>query len=421
MKIQIKYNTIYFFLLLLGVSNSYAQKIDTDSLLIALIADTKAQKNPQEIITKAHQAIKIAPDYLDYYVLMGRNFERIPIVDSAQFYYKTVITKSSQYPEVYTYLLNSEIENKQYDAALKTIEEAKKADSEKKDFYDLKTLTIYELQGNQQAQLTLLEQLIDSDSKNIFLKNRYILLSNKLKNDRIGIQYTNTSFNRTGYGPWNQWMLQYIHTREWGSLIGNVNSMNRKSDFTSDVNGLQYEVSSYIFTTERNYLYLNAAYSPDLVFPKYRLGASYFMSFVEKWETNFGLRYTQTQEDSFTSLALGIALYYQSFWFNFNSYIQSDKEKINPAFTLTTRYYFGNRFDYLFGILGYGTSPDDNATAGLYNDRVSLSSYRMGAGISKNIFTHYIFGLQFLYNNQEYFKDKRQNEYEVAVSFQYKF
>ncbi|MEP7093071.1 MAG: YaiO family outer membrane beta-barrel protein, partial [Flavobacterium sp.] len=269
--------------------------------------------------------------------------------------------------------------------------------------------------------LELMTQLIKENPKNISFKDRYILLSGKIKEDRIGVQYTHTSFNRDGYGPWNQYMVQYIRTRNWGSLIANMNAMNRKSDSAEDVNGIQYELSSYIFTTKRDYLFLNAAFSNDRVYPKYRLGATYFMSFFKKWEANLGFRYTKTNTEDFPALVLGFGTYYKSFWFNLSSFIQKSDDKTNPAFTFTSRYYLDTRYDYLFAILGYGTSPDDNNTAGLYSERINLSSYRMGAGISKTVFSNYIAGFQFMYNNQEYSPDKKQNEYEIALSLQYKF
>jgi YaiO family outer membrane protein len=407
--------------MLLSSNTAIAQKIDVDSLLVQLVSDYKLDKNPQEIIQKAKIGLKIAPDYLDYHLLIGQTFERIQKVDSAMFHYEKVISKSDKYPDAYNRLINLEISNQQYTEALNHIEKAKLLYPENQFYYDTKKVNIYELQGNKDAELELMTELIKQNPKNIPFKDRYILLSRKIEEDRIGVQYANTTFNRDGYGPWNQFMAQYVRTRNWGTLIGNINAMNRKSDSTDDVNGAQFELSSYIFTTKKDYLFLNAAFSNDEVFPKYRLGASYYISFLKKWEANLGMRYTKTATDDIPALVLGFGTYYNSFWFNLSSFIQSQDDKINPAFTFTSRYYFDTRYDYLFGILGYGTSPDDDNTSGLYSERIDLSSYRIGAGISKTVFNNYIAGLQFLYNNQEYAPDKRQNEYEITLSLQYKF
>lgn len=407
--------------MLLSSNTAIAQKIDVDSLLVQLVSDYKLDKNPQEIIQKAKIGLKIAPDYLDYHLLIGQTFERIQKVDSAMFHYEKVISKSDKYPDAYNRLINLEISNQQYTEALNHIEKAKLLYPENQFYYDTKKVNIYELQGNKDAELELMTELIKQNPKNIPFKDRYILLSRKIEEDRIGVQYANTTFNRDGYGPWNQFMAQYVRTRNWGTLIGNINAMNRKSDSTDDVNGAQFELSSYIFTTKKDYLFLNAAFSNDEVFPKYRLGASYYISFLKKWEANLGMRYTKTATDDIPALVLGFGTYYNSFWFNLSSFIQSQDDKINPAFTFTSRYYFDTRYDYLFGILGYGTSPDDDNTSGLYIERIDLSSYRIGAGISKTVFNNYIAGLQFLYNNQEYAPDKRQNEYEITLSLQYKF
>jgi YaiO family outer membrane protein len=407
--------------MLLSSNTAIAQNIDVDSLLVQLVSDYKLDKNPQEIIQKAKIGLKTAPDYLDYHLLIGQTFERIQKVDSAMFHYEKVISKSDKYPDAYNRLINLEISNQQYTEALNHIEKAKLLYPENQFYYDTKKVNIYELQGNKDAELELMTELLKQNPKNIPFKDRYILLSRKIEEDRIGVQYANTTFNRDGYGPWNQFMAQYVRTRNWGTLIGNINAMNRKSDSTDDVNGAQFELSSYIFTSKKDYLFLNAAFSNDEVFPKYRLGASYYISFLKKWEANLGMRYTKTATDDIPALVLGFGTYYNSFWFNLSSFIQSQDDKINPAFTFTSRYYFDTRYDYLFGILGYGTSPDDDNTSGLYSERIDLSSYRIGAGISKTVFNNYIAGLQFLYNNQEYAPDKRQNEYEITLSLQYKF
>jgi hypothetical protein len=47
---------------------------------------------------------------------------------------------------------------------------------------------------------------------------------------------------------------------------------------------------------------------------------------------------------------------------------------MNMTFTLTTRYYFDTKYDYLSMIAGYGTSPDDRVTIGQLEQRVSLTS-----------------------------------------------
>jgi YaiO family outer membrane protein len=414
---------ILFFTLIFLVNTNVVsgQKVDVDSLLTQLISDFKQHKNPEEIIQKAQTALKTAPDYVDYDLLIGQNFERIQKTDSAQFYYNKVISKSDQYPDAYHYLISIKIKDKDYDGALKYVEKARILYPENRLYYDTKKVNIYELQGNEEAELELISDIIRQNPKNIQFKDRYLLLSRKTEHDRIGVQYAYTSFSRDGYGPWNQFMAQYIRTRNWGSLVANINTMNRKSDFSNDINGTQYELSSYIFTTKNNYLFLNAAVSNDVVYPKYRLGASYYISFLEKWEANFGMRFTKTAADDIPALVLGLGTYYKSFWFNFNSFLQSNDDKINPAFTFTSRYYLESRYDYLYGILGYGTSPDDNNTSGLYGERLNLSSYRIGGGVSKTFFSNYIAALQVLYNNQEYYPNKRQDEYEIMVSFQYKF
>src|SRR5690242_15546996 len=123
MKTSFILSVVLFFLV--NNNTAIAQKIDVDSLLVQLISDFKLEKNPQEIIQKAKTGLKIAPDYLDYYVLLGRSFERIQMTDSSKFYYRKVISKSDKYPDAYNYLINLEISNHEYNSAIEDIEKAK--------------------------------------------------------------------------------------------------------------------------------------------------------------------------------------------------------------------------------------------------------------------------------------------------------
>jgi hypothetical protein len=56
-------------------------------------------------------------------------------------------------------------------------------------------------------------------------------------------------------------------------------------------------------------------------------------------------------------------------------------------------------------IAGYGTSPDDRVNWSI-RAKVSLTSYRIGAGYFKSFNNHYLTGIQTTFNNQEYVPNK---------------
>ncbi|MBG6061228.1 YaiO family outer membrane protein [Flavobacterium sp. CG_9.1] len=152
-----------------------------------------------------------------------------------------------------------------------------------------------------------------------------------------------------------------------------------------------------------------------------RLGYSFYQNFKKGWEGDLGIRYLKTQDNDFTTVVLGAGKYIGSYWINLRTFIQSDNNNWYPAVSLNIRYYFETRFDYVTLTSGYGSSPEERTTLGQFNERISLDSYRMGAGYYKMFRKHYIAGLQVTYNKQEYVRTLTQNELELSLMLQYKF
>jgi hypothetical protein len=65
----------------------------------------------------------------------------------------------------------------------------------------------------------------------------------------VGVNYSYTSFDRSGYGPWHLGSIQY-RERSWGSLIGRINYVNRLSSGISVSDGM-LEAESYFSQEKR--------------------------------------------------------------------------------------------------------------------------------------------------------------------------
>ncbi|WP_264564989.1 YaiO family outer membrane beta-barrel protein [Flavobacterium sp. N3904] len=414
--------TLFILFLILGMSINntvWAQKIDVDSLLNVAIREVNKDKNYESALKKTELGIKLAPDYLDFYLLKGRIYQLTKVTDSARYYYNYVIDKNPVYEDAFNYLINMDIDEKNYTDAEIVVNKAIKAHPEKREFR-YKKLIIYELQGDTNKKDEYLKEMQAMYPKDSDFKLHYFIVDTRLKSDRIGVNYNYTTFDRSGYGPWNYGSLQYIRERKWGSVIGRINFANRLAADVSSTNGIQYEVESYIFNGKKSYSYIGAGYSPEPVFPEWRLGYSFFHNFEKGWEIDLGARYLQTENTDFATAVVGVGKYLGNYWINLRSYFQFDNSTVYPAFTLTSRYYFNTRFDYLTLIAGYGTSPDERTTIGQIQQRLALDSYRIGGGYYKLFGDHYITGAQISYNNQEYTLGLKQNEIEFALMFQYK-
>lgn len=409
---------IAFCLFLFSNQTLKAQKTDTDSLLTVITKDMKSiRPNYKLNIQRALLGKKLAPDYLDFHLVLGRNYDLTKEKDSARYYYNYVIDKNPKYEDAFLYLINLDLEDKKYDEALDVSNKAIELYPDSKAFR-LKRIAIYSLQNDTQNETKYLRSIREKYPHDADIEQLLVALYSQTNVDRVGVYYNITTIDREGVGPWHLASADYMHQRTWGSLIGRVSYAKRLSSDLVQASGLQFEVESYLFAKKNNYSYLDVAYSKDSAFPEWRLGYSYFHNFSKGWEADLGVRYIAMQDKShLKTLNVGLGKYFGSYWVNLRSYIQKD----SPSFTLTSRYYYKTKYDYITLIAGYGTSPDDRTRAAEYDTRISLNSYRLSAGFYKLINNHYIVGFLITDNEQEYTKNKFQTELDFAFLLQYKF
>ncbi len=410
--------TILVCSLVFTFQTTVAQNINVDSLLVEAYRSLKEQ-NYKQALNQAHLGYKVSPEYLDFQVVIGRVHQLTNQQDSTRIYLNRVLQQNSAYEEAFGYLINLEMEAQHWEQAEAIINKAILAHPDTKSFR-LKKLEVYQMQGDVDSERLYLNEILSLYSDDSELKQRIYLLDSRFNSDRIGLQYSITSFDRDGVGPWHLGTVQYIGERQWGSIIGRVNYANRRSNGALLLEGIQYEGESYFFTGKKSYANVSVGYSDDLVFPKWRLGASYFQTLSKGWEVDLGIRYTYVAEQDIPTVAIGVGTYFGSYWMHFRSFLQMQNDNVYPAFTLTSRYYYNTRFDYVNFILGYGTSPDERVLQADLNQRLELNSFRAGLGYFRQIGTHFITGIQTVYNHQEYIESKWQNEFEAFIMLHYR-
>jgi YaiO family outer membrane protein len=401
-------------------TNLFAQNIDTDSLLVKTLYELNPSKNYPKAIRMAKLGIKEAPDYLDFHMVLGRCYLLTKKTDSARIYFTHVIEKNPQYKEAFTYLSKLEIEEKNLQNAISTIDKALIYYPEEKNFYLIKLQAI-NLANDDENSIAFLKYLNQKYPKDTDLEHQLIELKIKSVSDRIGINYNYTAISRDDIGPWHLLGLQYIRERKKLTMIGRINYADRRGFGSSIRSGIQYEFETYFQNNKKSYSFTNIGYSDDIVFPEIRLAYSYFQNLGKGWEGDIGIRYTKTIDTDLYSGVLGVGKYIGSYWINLRSFIQKDLNKIHPSFTATTRYYFDTKYDYATVIAGYGSSPDERVALGQFQQRLSLNSYRIGAGYYKLFYQHYCIGIQAILNHQEYVSNRFQNEFDTFFSIQYKF
>lgn len=408
-------------ILLVALTKVTAQKIDTDSLLVEAIKEFEVKKNYKKAKKLSQQGYKLAPDYLDFQIELGKNYLQTKQADSARFYFSNVIQKNNKYKEAFSYLAQVELNDSKPDAALYVCEKALLLFPDDRKFYLLKLEILESIPKNDIATFSYLKELLKKYPSDVALKLKLFTIKTKIKSDRIGAFYNLTTISREAIGPIHLLGLQYIRERKDITIIGRVNYMDRYAFGKSTNKGLQYELESYFTNSEKSYSFASISVSNDnYVFAPLRAGYSYFYNFKKGWEGDLGLRYTRAGEKDFYAGVLGLGRYIDSYWLNLRTYIQKDNNNYYPSFALNTRYYYNTKYDYLSLLAGYGTSPDERYSTGLVQQRTSLNSYRIGAGYYKLFWENYFTGIQASFNKQEYAASNFQNEIDFFISVQYK-
>jgi YaiO family outer membrane protein len=412
--------TLLFVFVLVQTALFSQKKINTDSLLTVTNRYINTDKNYTEAKRLGHIGIHLAPTYYDFHIALGRACRYTNELDSARYYFNTVIDKNPKYKEAFIYMAQIEIEANNTAPALSVTDKAIQLYPEEEDFYWLKLRAI-ELSEDDTKTLAYLNTFAAKFPKDQKIKNHILDLKLNSNSDRIGTNLTLTSFDRAGVGPWYLSSLQYIRQRQKVTLIGRYNYSDRQSYSQSIANGSLTELESYVKWTKKHYSFVNIGVGSGAIFPELRLNYSSFLSIIPKWELEAGMRYNKNTASENYSAVLGIGTYLGPGWLNLKSYLNLDTQKKYPSFTATYRYYLNSRYDYYMTTLGYGTSPDERETLSQYQQRIALSSYRMGLGYSRVLFKKYIIGLQGTFNRQEYLPQKYQNELSTTIQLHYLF
>jgi YaiO family outer membrane protein len=414
-----RFKIILFFICF--CSTVFAQKTNTDSLLVVTNNIIKSdQKNYFKAKKIALQCLKVAPGYLDFHMALGRIHKNEKNSDSAKYYFQHVIDANPKYKEAFVFLSRTELEAKNNEAALATINKGIATHPDEKEFYLVK-LQIINSEENPKKSIEYLEFLSDKYPDDVEIKNQLKNLKSTLKSNRIGTSYSLTTFSRDNYGPWHLTSVNYSKQFNKVSLGGRVSYIDRRQNGSSQNFGYFYELESYFKTTKKSYSFANFGFSDGEVFPEFRFLFSNYYTLGKGFESEIGYRYNKRANNNSSSGIVALGKYFKNNWINIRMSFQLDEPKLYPSFSSQFRHYYDTRFDYFSFNLGYGTSPDERETLTQFQERIALTSYRLGAGYNKLFAKKYAVGLNTSFNRQEYFPERFQNEYNFSLNLIYLF
>ncbi len=327
----------------------YAQ--DTDSLFKAA-RELGFNGKRAEARALCQKALVKSPDYNEIRVFIGRLYLWDDQYDSARYYFQETIRRDAKNIDAYSAWCDAELWSDNYTRAIELSNQALAIDSNNVDIRLKKARALNNLTFYEEAFKEVNKALrLDKSNPKTFELSETI--KRNLQKNRIGILYDHDQFNKL-FDPWDALSLSYTRrTKTLGSVIARLNYANR---FTTP--GYQFEVDAYPSIGEKMYMYLNAGYSQDAIFPEYKWGASLYRTLPKSFELELGVRSLIFNTTTWVYTA-SLGKYLGSFWFNIRPNFIPGALGSSGSLNFTTRYYLSDANHYLTLILGSGISADE--------------------------------------------------------------
>jgi len=396
MRIRVSKSLVLFCILIL---QSLRMEAQTDSLagekgfnFARKLAFNGKRQEARKILK---QLLVTDPDYSDAAILMGRTFAWDDKYDSARIVLKKVVALHQKNKDALDALIDVELWSDHPDNALRYADQGLKTDPFYEDFMVKKIRALVKIKQTEQAVKTADSMAIASGNHKV----RELSRSLRADNYKNNIVFTaDVDLFSNTFTPWYYSSLSYGRKTDlFGTLIGRINYANRFNE-----NGWQGEVDAYPSLGKKMYAYLNAGYSPSLIFPVARGGFSLYYNLPKAFEAELGVRYLYFSNGTLIYTG-SVGKYYKDFWFSLRTYVTPGGSNVSQSYYLQARYYMGNADNYLTLRLGTGLSPDERANDVVFYNPADqlLSSKSIKIDFQKGISWNYFLSLRASYSYDE--------------------
>ena len=242
--------------------------------------------------------------------------------------------------------------------------------------------------------------------------NSQIIDSSK---NEVSIRYDFFHFDKAFADNWHIGSLEYKRQTFLGDVLGRLNYADRLGK-----KGWQGEAEAYPRLTKKIYGYISLGYSAAVpVFPKFRSGASLYVSLPKAWEVEGGFRHLYFDQSVWIGTA-GLSKYLGPWLFNVRTFLSENTSGTDQSYFFSVRRYFGERSNYAWLQLGSGVSPDENRNVQLKGDG-KLSSKRVSAGINFFPAAKHRIQASFGYSRDEYLPDRFGNQFFGTIGYGRRF
>jgi YaiO family outer membrane protein len=190
------------------------------------------------------------------------------------------------------------------------------------------------------------------------------------------------------------------HKFKWGPASASVNIGNIVIGGPSPKSAIepQFEIDAYPKLTNKNYAYLDYAYSPGIYFPQHRATVELWQVLPKGFSVSAGLNYYYFNRNIFIGMA-SVEKYMGKYWFSVKGFVFFKDNGPTTSFYLNARRYFNDR-NYLQLTLGTGTAPDEPFDLQTSIMRLKANSIRLAYNFS--VSSRLMMRLDAGYSREEY-------------------
>jgi YaiO family outer membrane protein len=362
------------------------------------------------------------PGHLDALVLMARFCAWEKETDRAREYVEAVIARDKCHHEAMLLVTDLEIWEGDFAGALKEVDKALECNPGDETFL-LKKAGVLFLMGSTTEANEILDYLLTLDPGNEDAADL------KRQVEAPGyFHYRENNYLLAGYygefhqEPFTRRMhagtIGYSHYTGLGPVTGKLNFANTYLEGTGLTRypSLQYELESYPRLSNREYLFLNYAFSDGRVFPRHRGAFEFFRGLPRGFEASLGLRYLYWDR-SYLFYSASAGKYYSDLWFSVRTWLFPGDDGLASSWYFYGRKYFKTADDYAGIIAGFGFSPDETLME--ISDRLHLRSYSSGLEFSSGIGPSYLIRGSILYSHEEYFNESWRGRWTLNLGIRY--
>ena len=329
------------------------------------------------------QVLTEDPNHFAAPLLMAQTFAFENKFDSARIISTKLYNVNPKHYDLLTLMVNIEIWNRKYKAALPQVETALAAWPDDENFLFKKAQIQYLAKDYKGAMQTLNKLLAINPGHEDGAALKKDIQENHRYRDYAFVEdyfeffkepfLSRKLITSTGISKW---------TRH-GTYIAKVNA-GEELPYKSPA--FQYELEAYQQLFPTNYLYLDYAWSRNKFFPEHRGGIEFFQRLPKGFEASLGVRFLYWTDIRWFYTG-SVSWLHNKNYLAFRPFFCYQNSYLIDSYNLTYRRYFSDKEDYVFALVGYGNYSDDFLQLNPYPD----NSYLAQVGILKFITVRWFF------------------------------